>query len=91
MSIWSCPNCGHINDLSNLDCAKCGFAKPPADKANQTRHVGFEVFRGTLISWQALFASAAELATKIGPENLITISHPQDHNQGVATVWFWKD
>lgn len=91
MNIWSCLNCHHLNDLSALDCVKCGFAKPAPASGTSTRHVGFEVFRGTLTTWDALFASAAELATKIGPENLITISHSADRNQGVVTVWFWKN
>lgn len=51
--------------------------------------VQFEVFRGTLISWHSLFEQAAEFASQLPPERLITISHSSDHNDGVVTVWYW--
>jgi hypothetical protein len=59
--------------------------KGPAMKA-----VKFEVFRGVLSSWQTLFQQAAEFASGIGPERLITISHSEDQNDGVVTVWYWS-
>ncbi|HRH45525.1 MAG TPA: hypothetical protein PKY82_28055 [Pyrinomonadaceae bacterium] len=51
--------------------------------------VKFEHFRGTLISWQSLFQQAADFATSIGKEKLISISHSEDNNEGVVTVWYW--
>jgi hypothetical protein len=51
--------------------------------------VKYEVFRGTLSSWDSLFADAAEMATQIGRERLISISHSEDKNDGVVTVWYW--
>ncbi len=52
--------------------------------------VSFEVFRGKLATWQELFAEAAEFATQLGPERLISISHSEDENDGVVTVWYWE-
>lgn len=52
-------------------------------------HVKFEVFRGVLTSWQALFQEAASFATRVGPERLIGISQSEDRSDGVVTVWYW--
>jgi hypothetical protein len=51
--------------------------------------VKFEVFRGTLTSWDDLFQQAAEFASRIGKDRLIGISHSCDSNDGVVTVWYW--
>ena len=51
----------------------------------------FEVFRGTLASWQTLFSEAAAFATSIGRDHLISISHTEDQNEGVVTVWYWAE
>ena len=49
----------------------------------------FEVFRGSLASWHTLFSQAAAFATRVGPRRLISISHSEDQNDGVVTVWYW--
>ena len=49
------------------------------------------MFRGTLATWEELFAEAAAFATEIGPERLITISHSEDDCDGVIAVWYWAD
>jgi hypothetical protein len=51
--------------------------------------VYFQVFRGTFASWDTLFTQAAEFATKVGKEWLIGISHSEDKDDGVVTVWYW--
>ncbi len=58
-------------------------------EANPTSEVGFKVFRGSLASWDELFSEAAAFATEIGPFKLINISHSEDDNEGVVTVWYW--
>lgn len=50
----------------------------------------FEIFRGTLASWETLFTRAAEFASHVGRERLISISHSEDQNKGVVTVWYWS-
>ena len=52
--------------------------------------VDFKVFRGTFASCHDLFAEAAEWATRCGRENVISISHSEDNNEGVVTVWYWR-
>lgn len=51
--------------------------------------VNFEIFRSSLESWDSLFQQAADFATSVGKENLITICHSEDANEGVVTVWYW--
>ena len=62
-----------------------------ADTGEEGRpNVRYEVFRGTLATWDALFSEAAEFATRIGPSRLIGIAHSEDNNDGVVTVWYWS-
>ena len=53
--------------------------------------VRFEVFRGAWATWNALFEDAAAFASKLGQDRLISISHSEDHNDGVVTVWYWAE
>ena len=53
-------------------------------------NVKYEVFRGTLATWETLFREASEFATSIGRDRLINISHSCDHSNGVVTVWYWE-
>lgn len=52
--------------------------------------VKFQVFRGTFASWEMLFQEASDFATSLGPDKLISISHSEDQNTGVVTVWYWE-
>ena len=52
-------------------------------------HARFEVFRGMLASWQTLFSQAAAFASQVGPRRVISISHSEDQNEGVVTIWYW--
>jgi hypothetical protein len=56
-----------------------------------SRAVRYRLFRGTLSTWDDLFAEAAEFATALGAERLISISHSEDKDDGVVTVWYWED
>jgi hypothetical protein len=51
--------------------------------------VTYQHFRGTLKTWDSLFQEAAEFASTLGKERLISISHSADHSDGVVTVWYW--
>ena len=59
------------------------MAQPPVVKC--------EMFRGVMSTWPELFAEAADFATQVGRERLITISHSEDKNDGVVAVWYWDD
>lgn len=54
-----------------------------------TREVKYKVFRSSISSWGQLFSETAEFASQVGPERLISISHSEDNNEGVVTVWYW--
>lgn len=49
----------------------------------------FRVFRSAMSSWETLFQEAADFVTQLGPDRVITISHSEDQNDGVVTVWYW--
>ena len=49
----------------------------------------FRYFRGTLATWDQLFDDAAEFATALGFEKVVSLSHSADGANGVVVVWFW--
>ncbi len=51
--------------------------------------VDYRMFRGLLSTWEELFRQAAEFASTLRPEQLISISHSEDGNDGVVAVWYW--
>ena len=53
--------------------------------------VRFKMFRGTLATWDQLFAEAAEFATRLGRDRVISISHSEDQQDGVVAVWYWGE
>jgi len=59
--------------------------------SDPTLIVKFESFQGTLASWDELFSEAAEFASQLAPDRLITISHSADKSTGVVTVWYWDE
>lgn len=48
-------------------------------------------FRATFKSWQSLFQDAADYASAIGRERLVSISHSQHSSEGIVTVWYWGE
>ncbi|MFT4640296.1 MAG: hypothetical protein ACI8T1_003623 [Verrucomicrobiales bacterium] len=53
--------------------------------------VDHRTLRAVFASFDSLFQEAAEFATQVGREDLISISHSEDKDDGVVTVWFWND
>jgi len=53
--------------------------------------VKFKAIRGTWATWAELFREACEFATEIGKERVISISHSEDNQKGVVTVWYWSE
>lgn len=52
--------------------------------------MNFRIFRSMFTSWEELFAEAARFCTEIGPDRVVSISHSENHNDGVVTVWYWE-
>ena len=48
-------------------------------------------FRATLKSWEKLFVEAANFASELDRDQLISISHSQQGAEGIVTVWYWGD
>jgi hypothetical protein len=48
------------------------------------------LFRGTLVTWDALCREAEDFATQLGPGNVVSISHSCDGAEGVIIVWYWS-
>ena len=62
-----------------------------ARNAGALPEVRFEIFRSAMSSWESLFTEAADFVNRrISPEDLINISHSEDSNEGVVTVWYWS-
>lgn len=51
----------------------------------------FRVFRSNWSSWTALLQEAADFASALGRDRLISISHSADQSDGVVVVWYWQD
>ena len=95
--MWTCAKCGEAIEDQFDACWKCSTARS-ADAASTATpaskpawRMSYKVFRGTLATWEALFTEAAEFATYIGPERVISISHSEDNDDGVVAVWYWTD
>lgn len=49
----------------------------------------FKKFESTFRSWDKLALEAADFATELGRERVISISHSSDQATGVIFVWYW--
>ena len=98
--MWTCAKCGEVIEDQFDTCWKCPPARSAAAGLTETPEtperkpawrMSYKVFRGTFATWEALFSEAAEFATYLGPERVISISHSEDDDDGVVTVWYWSD
>lgn len=48
----------------------------------------YRVFRSATKSWLTLFEEARLFADEVGVENIVSISHSEDANEGVVVVWY---
>jgi hypothetical protein len=71
-------------------CAACSRSVKTADPvaSGKRGRIEYQIFRSSWSSWETLFSDAAEFASWIGPEGLVSISHSADENDGVVTVWY---
>lgn len=51
--------------------------------------VPYKYFRGTFTTWADLVRDAADLASTLPPDLLISISHSAHGADGIVTVWHW--
>jgi hypothetical protein len=96
--MWTCAKCGEESEDHFDTCWKCQSARgdaptgrPEKPEPKPAWRMSCKVFRGTFATWEKLFSEAAEFATSVGPERVISISHSEDDSDGVVAVWFWTD
>src|SRR4051794_32879890 len=51
----------------------------------------FKSWDSKMASREKLFKAATEFATKIGEERLINITHSEDRDNIVITIWYWGE
>jgi hypothetical protein len=49
----------------------------------------FKKFTAIMKSWEDVFGEAADFASRLPTDRLLTISHSCDNSEGVVAVWFW--
>jgi hypothetical protein len=98
--MWTCEKCGEKIEDQFDSCWRCAAPEVATQTTTTTAAGGraetapkwrmaFRTFRGTLATWDDLFGKAAQFATEIGSERVVSISHSADHSDGVVTVWYW--
>jgi hypothetical protein len=51
----------------------------------------FKVFDSKMASREKLFKAAVEFANQVGRDQLLTLSHSEDRDNIVLTIWYWAD
>jgi hypothetical protein len=98
--MWTCAKWGEKIEDQFDSCWRCSTPKDVAGATGtpaaeggaeevQKWRMAYRVFRGTFATWGKLFTEAAQFATEIGPERVVSISHSEDRSDGVVTVWYW--
>ena len=50
----------------------------------------YRLFRSAFDSWETMCEEVTEFLTTLGPAKVIGVSHSQEGQIGVITVWFWE-
>src|SRR5262249_11794183 len=53
--------------------------------------ITFKTFDSKMASREKLFKAAVDFANKIDPHDLITITHSEDRDNIVLTIWYFTD
>ena len=51
----------------------------------------FRRFKAVIKSWQTVLEEAAEFASSVGRERVVSISHSEDHSMSIVVVWYWDE
>jgi hypothetical protein len=71
--------------------AKDAAAAPAPPPPPAARFARYKMFRSSLAPWETTFQRVTEFATLLGPGRVISISHSEDQNEAVVTVWYWDE
>ena len=55
------------------------------------RFADFKMFRSSLSPWETIFQQAADFATQVGRDRILSISHSEANGEAVVTVWYWRE
>ena len=53
--------------------------------------ITFKAFDSKMASREKLFKAAVEFANKLDPKQLITLTHSEDRDNIVITIWYWTE
>lgn len=53
--------------------------------------VHFKTFESQFATRQKILQMAADFATELGPKRLISITHTEDRDDEVVTIWYWEE
>ncbi len=53
--------------------------------------VRFKAFESQLSTRQKILQKAADFASQVGRERLISITHSEDRDDEVVTIWYWDE
>jgi hypothetical protein len=53
--------------------------------------VRFKTFESQFATRQKILQMAADFATQLGRERLINITHSEDRDEEVVTIWYWEE
>ena len=49
----------------------------------------FRRFSALIKSWETVLQEAAEFASSVGRDKIVSISHSEDHSRSIVVVWYW--
>ena len=58
--------------------------------AAKNARMRFKKFTAIIKSWETVFQEAADFATELGSERVVSISHSEDRGEAIVTVWYWS-
>jgi hypothetical protein len=104
-AFWPCPHCGERIEDQFTSCWSCSTARNAADapapdpqtpetapRSDATEwELAFRMIQGAWMEWDDFFDETAKLATAIGLERLVGISHSGGKSNALATVFYWRE
>ena len=96
---WKCPHCGEAVEEQFAMCWNCSTPMPENPKQESQVEVQTETAneeltsfacqsaQGSWANWDDFFADLAKMATSIGPERLVSISHSGTEDDALGAVF----
>lgn len=96
---WKCPHCGEAVELQFATCWNCSTPMPESPKQetqaevqgdaanNQPPAFSCRSTQGSWANWDDFFGDLAKMATEIGPERLVSISHSGTEDDALGAIF----